>query len=233
MYDIADYVEKYIKTYLKKEVKNYFKERINNPFDDIIVSSDGVVIKVIRNNKPNRFFDEEGNELLFNDPDEVDKLYMTGNFSKGDRLFYSVSMEQMNDKIINSGLIHDRWFANMPTSGPIYWVSSWIKAIGKGHGDFDFSEKYLIGLSNERIHSDNSLVSRNRTSYVDGTAFFRFGNTNNTIYNLYDAGNYMWGRAMGMSGFSYGEIRFGSRANEFFFDADADQRAIKKGFFNQ
>ena len=48
-----------------------------------------------------------------------------------------------------------------------------------------------------------------------------------------NAGNYMWGRAMRMSGFSYGEVIFGSNANELTslsLDSDADQRAIKNGF---
>ncbi len=80
-----------------------------------------------------------------------------------------------------------------------------------GHGDYDF---------------DN----RARTTYNDGTGFFRFGNTN-TIYNLYDAGNYMWARAMSISGFPYHEVKVGSEANEVFSDSDADQRAIKKGFY--
>ncbi|WP_282079950.1 DUF6443 domain-containing protein [Aquimarina algiphila] len=199
-----------------------------NPQDDITVNSEGIVTNVVKNKKPNRFFDEDGNELSFNDSEGVDKPYITGTYTIGSRVFYSISTEQMNEEIINSGLIMQRYLSGTPFSGPGYWAWSWIKAYQKGHSDYDFSEGYLINLSDEKIPSDNGLLSWNRASWVDGTAFFRFGNTNN-IYNLYDAGNYMWGRAMGMSGFSYSEIRFGSQANELFRDSAADQKAIKNG----
>ncbi|WP_157766220.1 DUF6443 domain-containing protein [Aquimarina aggregata] len=202
----------------------------NDPQDDITVNSNGVVTNVVKNGKPNRFFDENGNELSFHDSNGVDKPFITGTYRKGDRVFYSISTQQVNQEIIDSGLIMQRYLSGMNGSGAVFWAWSWISAAGKGHGDFDFAEGYLINLSEEKIHSKNDLLSRSRASWVDGTAFFRFGNTNN-IYNLYDAGNYMWGRAMGMSGFSYGEIRFGSKANEFGFDSEADQSAIKKGFF--
>ncbi|WP_025668128.1 RHS repeat protein [Aquimarina megaterium] len=208
-------------------------EEDSDPQDDITVNSEGIITNVVRNGQPNRFFDENGNELSFNDPEGVDKPYASGVFRRGERLFYSVSIGEMNEEIVSSGLIMQRWISKIggPQSG-VYYMWSLFSARNKGHGDFDFAEGYLINLSKEKIRSENSWLSRSRASYVDGTAFYRLGNTNN-IYNLYDAGNYMWGRAMGMSGFSYEETRFGSRANEFFFDADADQQAIKKGFFNQ
>ena len=68
-------------------------------------------------------------------------------------------------------------------------------------------------------------------NYQSLSGYFRFGNSNK-IYNLYDAGNYMWGAAMRASGFSYGEVKFGSNMNEIFRggDSPADQRAIKAGF---
>ncbi|WP_234859508.1 hypothetical protein [Aquimarina aquimarini] len=226
--DIVNYIDDYAENHLESIMNDYLRD---NPLDDIIVNSDGIVVKIIDNDQPNRFFNEEGRELFFNDP-SVDSLYTQGIWRRGDRLFYQIPTKQMDDQIILSGLIHQRLLTVIPISGPGYWLWSWQQAVRKGHGDFDFAENYLIDLSSEKMPSDSSLASRNRASWVDGTAFFKFGDTNN-IYNLYDAGNYMWGRAMGMSGFSYSEIRFGSRANEFFLDAEADQRAIKKGFFNQ
>ncbi|PKV52452.1 RHS repeat-associated protein [Aquimarina sp. MAR_2010_214] len=207
---------------------NSKNEEETNPQDDITVNSEGVVTNVVKNNDPNRFFDEDGNELSFHDSEGVDKPYITGTYRRGDRLFYSVSTEQMNEEIMNRGLIMQRWLSKRggPQSG-VYYMWSLFSARNKGHGDFDFAEQYLADL----IENPSLNTGRNRssTTYNDGAGFFRLGNTNN-IYNLYDAGNYMWGKAMGMSGFSYGEVRIGSQANETFRDSKADQRAIKKGF---
>ena len=200
-----------------------------SPQDDITVNSKGIVISVVENNQPNRFFDQQGNELKFNDPNGVDGMYMPEQWLVGDRLFIPVSTEQMNNAIAEKGLIWQRWSAsmNIAGSGPGYWIWSMFAAADKGHGDFDFAEQYLDTLIEDP--SFNFERNRSRTTYNDGSGFFRFGNTNN-IYNLYDAGNYMWGRAMSLSGFTSGEARFGSQANELFRDKDADQRAIKNGF---
>ena len=203
-----------------------------SPQDDITVNSNGIVTNIVENDKPNRFFDQDGNELFFNDPTGVDELYNNGQWTVGDRLYTPLSFNQVNQEIIDNGLIFQRFMAEYPPtpgSGPGYYLWSLFSARNKGHGDFDFAENFLINSAEEKILSQNTLVSRSRASYADDSGFFRFGNTNN-IYNLYDAGNYMWGRAIGMSGFSYGEVRAGSQLNETFRDSEADQRAIKNGF---
>lgn len=194
------------------------------PKDDITVNSEGIVTNVVKNGKPNRFFDEDGNELFFNDPTDVDKDYNNSKWFRGDRLYTSISVDEMNKAIIEAGIIFERYSNNSS-----FFALSFVKAAFKGHSSFDFSENWLIYKAENMIYSRNGLFSRSRASYTDDSGFFRFGNTNN-IYNLYDGGNYMWGRAMGISGFSYGEIRFGSQANEGFTDMKADQRAIKNGF---
>ncbi|MBS3993969.1 MAG: hypothetical protein KGZ87_09655 [Bacteroidetes bacterium] len=161
-------------------------------------------------------------------PEGVDGQYMPEQWRVGDRVFYAVTDEQMYVEIFKSGIITERWMARFGgvNSGG-FWLWSLLSAAKKGHGEFDFAEVYLAGLLENK--SFNYERNRARTNYNDGAGFFRFGNTNN-IYNLYDGGNYMWGRAMSLSGFSYGEVRFGSQANELGRDSDADQRAIKNGF---
>ncbi|WP_304505301.1 RHS repeat-associated core domain-containing protein, partial [Aquimarina sp. RZ0] len=206
----------------------------DDPQDDITVNSNGKVVGVVKNDKSNRFFDQDGNELFFNDYEGIDGLYNDDRLWEiGDRVFYAVSIKKVNNHIIESGLIYDRWFANLPINGPGKWLSSLFTAVGKGHGDFDFAEGFLSGLIDKPAlnHGDGRRAGLSLT-FEQGAGFFRFGNQS-TIYNLYDAGNYMWGRAMGMSGFSYAEVIFGSNANEltsFSLDSDADQRAIKNGF---
>lgn len=73
------------------------------------------------------------------------------------------------------------------------------------------------------INQSESLPGSN------GSRYFRFGDQS-TMYNLYDAGNFMWGYWMRSSLFTYPEARFGSQANEMFRDSEADQRAIRNAF---
>ncbi len=61
--------------------------------DNITVNSKGIVTNVIKNDKPNRFFDEDGNELRHNNPKGVDKIYMESQWKVGDRVFYTVTNE--------------------------------------------------------------------------------------------------------------------------------------------
>ena len=132
----------------------------------------------------------------------------------------------MYSQIFSSGIISQRWAAKFGgVNSAALWASSLFSAANKGHGSFDFAEGYLANF----IEKPSKNYSGGRTTYNSGSGFFRFGNSNN-IYNLYDGGNFMWGRAMRFSGFSYGEVRFGSQANETFNDSEADQRAIKNGF---
>jgi len=202
------------------------------PPDDITVNSKGIVTNVVKNDKPNRFFDEGGSELFFNDPDGVDKVYsQVFSYERGDRLFYGVSDKEMNNQIFSSGIISQRWAAKFGgVNSAALWASSLFSAADKGHGSFDFAEGYLVNF----IEKPSRNNSGGRTTYNSGSGFFRFGNSNN-IYNLYDGGNFMWGRAMRFSGFSYGEVRFGSRTNSVLTtlsaDTEADKRAIKKGYY--
>ncbi|NGX85370.1 hypothetical protein [Aequorivita sp. KMM 9714] len=132
----------------------------------------------------------------------------------------------MNNEIISNGLILQRYLSNnsSPAAGG-YYIWSLLSAKGKSQGGFDFAEGYLVSLINNPGRND----IKGRANYNDDAGFFRLGNSNN-IYNLYDAGNYMWGRAMGMSGFSYWEVKNGSQLNEWYFDSKADQNAIKNGY---
>ncbi len=96
-------------------------------------------------------------------------------------------------------------------------------------GSADFSMSYLVQkyfTDGEKGYLENGSL---RTSYNSSMHFFRFGDTK-SIYNLYDAGNFMWGNWMGTNGFNYGSVKFGSQANELGRDSAGDQRAIKNGY---
>ena len=195
--------------------------------DNITVNSDGIVTNVEKNDKPNRFFDENGNELYFHDAEGVDSsLLNETTFSVGDRLYYPISLKQMYDHILKSGLIMER---RLSTTTNGFWIFAWYKAAKKGYGSYDFAESYLVNFIDYPGHNTHSGRRSGNITYYSESGYFRFGNQN-IIYNLYDAGNYMWGTAMKASGFSYWEARFGSQANEFFMDSSADQRAIRNAF---
>lgn len=196
--------------------------------NDITVDKNGIVTNVVINDKPNRFFDEDGTELFFNDGDGVDNVYsQVFSYHVGDRLFYAVSDEEMYNQIFTSGLIYSRLMARCGNVNAQAgnWLWSMFSAKYKSQRSFDFSEKYLVNFINNPGRND----TKGRANYNDDAGFFRLGNSNN-IYNLYDAGNYMWGRAMGMSGFSYWEVKNGSQLNEWYFDSKTDQDAIKNGY---
>lgn len=55
------------------------------------------------------------------------------------------------------------------------------------------------------------------------------------MFNLYDAGNFMWGAWMNMNGYPLGITKKGAHVNEFLHgnfngDTEADQKAIQDGY---
>lgn len=69
-----------------------------------------------------------------------------------------------------------------------------------------------------------------RSTYIEPNfIYFKIGNSN-TMYNLYDAGNFMWGAWGNARGHSYGTLKAGSQANELWQDSNADQQTIKNGY---
>ncbi|UUC44808.1 polymorphic toxin type 44 domain-containing protein [Flavobacterium cerinum] len=197
----------------------------NTPPDDITVNSKGIVTNVVKNNKPNRFFDENGQQLFFNDPEndfsEIDS------WAVGDELYTPISENQLAEGVRNAGLSP----LLLRAQGKL--GEAWLMAAYMSHGSADFTMSYLVPnfmTNSEAAHSD---IGRFRTEYNSYTRFFRFGNSK-SIYNLYDAGNFMWGNWMGMNGFSLGSLKTGANINSVIFsqsiDTKPDKRAIKNGF---
>lgn len=84
-----------------------------------------------------------------------------------------------------------------------------------------YNENRTHGLYND----DRDLYVENGKEY---DVYFRFEGSN-TLYNLHDAGNFMWGAWSKEVGLSTAESVFGSQINEMGGDTDADQRAIREG----
>ncbi|HEX8574853.1 MAG TPA: RHS repeat-associated core domain-containing protein [Flavobacterium sp.] len=187
------------------------------PPDDVTVGSNGRVTNVVRNDKPNRFFDQKGNQLKPNDP-SFDNQYLSGSWKVGDQLFTPISISTFFNFIAKAGFMPISHFG----IGHRYLLTAY-----QSHSAADFGYNQLMSAYNETYAG---------TEYSGNTgngSFYRFEGTN-TLYNLGDAGNFMWGGWMSFNNFSYGEVKFGSRMNSIFtlngFDTDADQRAIKNGF---
>ena len=88
----------------------------------------------------------------------------------------------------------------------------------------------MVLTEQEQYSLENGIL---RTAYVSTLHHFRFEGQN-TMYNLYDAGNYIWGAWMKLNKFSSFSIWLGSQFNEVvhgcLFDSEADQQALSKGF---
>ncbi|WP_412476620.1 hypothetical protein [Flavobacterium sp. TBRC 19031] len=192
--------------------------------DDVTVDSNGNVTSVVRKEGANRFFDQNGTQLFFNDPSNMDKHMMYGHFNKGDNIYRKII--NLLDRIIAAGTISEN-VSESYKSGMDYvrlGFASW--------GDWDFPTL----LQNEFNVSTDEMV---KAGYNGGSrTYFRFGQ-HNTIYNIYDAGQFMWGRALGHSGFSLSSGLRGAGANERIFslgtqgDSAADTNAITNGFYYQ
>lgn len=204
---------------------NISQEQWNNWDDNITVNKDGIVTNVEKNNQADRFFDEDGNELCFNDPD-ID-FEIINQWLEGDRLFFNISNPELLKAILKQGGLNPLLLRSTGNA-----TGAWVAAALTSHSGADFTFSHLVSkyfTSTERKNLDTGFL---RASYQTNFHFFRFGNTNE-IYNLYDAGNYMWGSWMNLNGFSPAAIKFGSQVNELRklgIDSEADQRAIINGF---
>ena len=76
--------------------------------DNIHIGDDGIVDKVDRNDEPNKFFDEDGNELNFHDPELADEDNTI--YQKGDRVYSPLSIETISEMIEDAGKIKN-WFS--------------------------------------------------------------------------------------------------------------------------
>lgn len=186
------------------------------PPDDITVGADGKVSKVVTNDKPNRFFDQNGNQLSFNDPKSMDKHMFSRKFQKGDKVFET--LWDLSERINSAGIINPLHFDSL----------RYTELAFKSYGSWDFP----YALKGEFGVSD---LEMNKAGYFGGTtSYFKFG-TNSTLYNIYDAGQFIWGKASQMSGFNLSSILSGVNRYERFMgnqngDSPADTRAIINGF---
>lgn len=202
---------------LRRDVRRWNDSQ--TPPDDIYLNKKGNVSGVIRNNKPNRFFDESGKELFFNDSEDVDSYLLKRKFNLGDNIYIPLSLEKILNKIESTGRISIFY--------PI--ALRYSMAIKKSYSEWDFAENYLVDFIKNPTPNQYTDRGDGSTTYLSESGYFRFGNQN-TIFNLYDAGNFMWALAMRLSYFTHFEAKNGAQANEFYNDSKADQKSIDKAY---
>ncbi len=219
------------------------------PTDIIKVNAEGYITCVEKAEGPHKVVIENGEELKFNDPDfdneQLEKIIgeesfrYTADWNGEDktRLFTPFSNKEMADKFnkLNIGKIEQKYSAFNEDNTPAgIWFGD-LFAGKLGHYEFDFAD-------------DMAAVSRiggNSNPGVgvypdDGTGgFIKFQN-DNTLYNVYDAGNFLTGKAYSLIGVAEGDVKLGAHANNAVTsrerrggglkDSDADQQAIHYGY---
>lgn len=211
------------------------------PTDDITVNSKGKITNIVRNNKSNRFFDEKGKQLFFNDPKGVDKDNLKpGKYYKGDQLFHSISKGRFAQFMKTAGFDALRY--NMKAQASLKEGDSdgamnhKITALGIAKKEsYDKADFATSALGPNYVYPEYNTDRRRpwQDTLNETTDYFRFGKSN-TLYNLYDGGNYMWGGWMHLNGFDKDAVKFGSNLNELMRgnmgDTAADQKSIFSGF---
>ena len=156
------------------------------------------------------------NNFSFND-DATDRSQLNS-LQVGQKGITVVSDENMN------------WVMNKSDIKLRSLFKRWDFALSESTNErMDFNYNYTLpsqGLNPKDVNSDVKALDQ-----VGG--FMIFGDQK-VAFNLNDAGQFMWGQAMGRLGFDYSSAKIGSelfaRGFEFSWDATADQKAIREGF---
>ncbi|MBO9573483.1 MAG: hypothetical protein J7497_14940, partial [Chitinophagaceae bacterium] len=221
------------------------------PDDRIHVNAEGYITKVEKAAGDHVVLDHLGNQLTFNDPESDQnqlnailfegEFRYTANYSEENvRLFTPYSAKNMSDNFNELGIgkfkkTFSTWREGKTTFG--LWMAD-LYASSLGNLEFDFADDMAAvarsgGNANPDTHSE--------VFPPDGTnAFIKFEGTNE-LYNIYDAGNFMTGKAYNLLGYDASMTQLGAHANNFVFgrnrfgengsllDTKSDQRALEKG----
>ena len=206
--------------------------------DTIKVSSEGCVSEIIKSDGENVFLDHKGYRLSFHDEKDVDKKRLTKNvkgrsYDVGDRVYMNISAEDAVTAICsvpqNEDIKNDFF--------PSYWdiiKASWGGADFAVHFLAGYYDEHRDGLVESEAFFYQSIINRRgRRDYISSFIYFRFEGSRK-MYNIYDAGNFMWGAWSVEVGISPASSRIGPEVNEIlqgrlFGDSEADRKAIKDG----
>lgn len=193
-----------------------------SPEDIITLNSEGIVTNIIRDDRPNVFLDENGNKLEINDAEDLDAPLLEKHFEIGDKVFEKISFSQMNKAMNEAGEIKYDKDAN-------FFERAWFKMkyAEASYSEYDFGFSYLKNRLKVSGRDMGDLYYG--SGYVDGVPFLKF-ESKNTLYNLPDAGNFMWGHKAFLNGLPKDFMLDAAGKNEGGSDTSADTRAILGGY---
>ena len=201
--------------------------------DIITTDENGIVVTVEEQKGLNVFKDFNGDILTFNDTEEADRDMLNRKFYIGDRVYMQLSSEDARNQI--QSVSKNEEIKNS-------WYGGYIDIAEASHSEADFTFSYLLGYYDKNRNTESELSSNmqferdlrgirirdRRTHIPENMVYFKFEGTE-VLYNIYDSGNFMWGAWTKEIGLSDRMTWFGSELNEYGFDSNADQKAIKDG----
>jgi len=219
------------------------------PTDVIRVNAKGYITSVEKAEGPHKVVNEKGQELKFNDPnfdnEQLEKIIGEESFrytadwsgEEKTRLFTPFSNKEMSDKFnsLNIGKIKQKYEAFNEGNTPAgVWFTD-IYAAKLGHSEFDFADD-MAAVSKAGGNS-NQGVGVFPDDLTGG--FIKFQD-DNSLYNVYDAGNFMTGKAYSMIGVAESDVKLGAHVNNAVTsrdrrsgglkDSKADQQALHNGY---
>jgi len=216
--------------------------------EDIIkVNSQGYVQSITPQEGPHVVVDEQGNQLNVNDSVEdqkqlqllVDYAGTMTDYEVQDaevRLFTPYSAQDMADNFNKLGIgdIKDTAQYLQAFGEQSYFMTPWMLYMGSlGNGEFDFAD--YMGSVVSKDKGNNYPPLRGGAELQDGTGGFIKFEGNNTLYNVYDAGNFMTGKAFQMIGAPLDILESGAKLNSRYIsrkgpDTKTDKNAYSTGY---
>lgn len=215
--------------------------------EDIIkVNSQGYVQSITPQEGPHVVVDEQGNQLNLNDPvadqeqlqELVDYAGTMTDYEVQDaevRLFTPYSAQDMADAFnkIGIGNIKDKAQYLQAFGEQSFIMFPWMSYMGSlGNGEFDFA-----GEMGDLVRTgENYPALRGATNVPeDATGGFVKFEGSNTLYNVYDGGNFMTGKAFQMIGAPLDVLKSGAEFNSRYIsrqgpDTSTDKKAYTTGY---
>ncbi|WP_407478963.1 RHS repeat domain-containing protein, partial [Elizabethkingia anophelis] len=214
--------------------------------DIIKINAQGYVQEIIPQEGAHVVQDMNGNQLELNDPVNDQKQLQAlvdyaGTMSEYElqdaevRLFTPYSSKEMSDSFNKLGIgdINNTARSLQAFGEQSLIMTPWMLYMGwLGHGDFDFAGE-MSALVQKTDNAYNPIQGGGATPPDGAGGFIKFEG-NNTLYNVYDAGNFKTGKAFQLIGAPLDVLKSGANTSSILTgkgkDSAADQQAMTNGY---